>query len=168
MQSLDVISVNIWQILISLLNLIIMYLIVKKFLFKPVNNMLAKRQAELDSKYDAARKAQENADKNESLWNEKIKSAEAEADSIIHNAADKAKRREDKIISEAEEKADGIIKRAEAEAELELKKAEAEIKTEIVEVSSALAEKLLSREINIDDHKNIVDSFIEKIGDDNE
>lgn len=168
MQSLDVISVNIWQILISLLNLIIMFLIIKKFLFKPVNNMLAKRQAELDSKYEAADSAMSNAEKNENLWNEKIKTAKDEADAIISSATDTAKWREEKIISDAKDKADSIIKRAEAEAELELKKAEAEIKNEIVGVSSALTEKLLSREINMDDHKNIVDSFIEKIGDDNE
>ena len=168
MQSLDVISVNIWQILISLINLLIMFLIIKKFLFKPVNNMLAKRQAELDSKYEAANSAMSNAEKNENLWNEKIKTAKDEADAIISSAADTAKWREEKIISVAKDKADSIIKRAEAEAELELKKAEAEIKNEIVGVSSALTEKLLSREINMDDHKNIVDSFIEKIGDDNE
>ncbi|MBO5369353.1 MAG: F0F1 ATP synthase subunit B [Clostridia bacterium] len=168
MQSLDVISVNIWQILISLINLLIMFLIIKKFLFKPVNNMLAKRQAELDSKYEAANSAMSNAEKNENLWNEKIKTAKDEADAIISSAADTAKWREEKIISDAKDKADSIIKRAEAEAELELKKAEAEIKNEIVGVSSALTEKLLSREINMNDHKNIVDSFIEKIGDDNE
>ena len=52
MQSLEVISVNVWQILISFLNLTILFLIVKKFLFKPVNNMLAKRQSELDEKYN--------------------------------------------------------------------------------------------------------------------
>ena len=54
MQTLDVISVNIWQILISLLNLYILYLIVKRFLFKPVKAVLEERRRELDSQYDAA------------------------------------------------------------------------------------------------------------------
>ena len=54
MQSLEVISVNFWQILISLLNLLILFLLFKKFLFKPVNNMLAKRQSEIDAKYEEA------------------------------------------------------------------------------------------------------------------
>ena len=53
MQTLEVISVNLWQILISLLNLLILFLLFKKFLFKPVNNMLAKRQSEIDEKYEA-------------------------------------------------------------------------------------------------------------------
>ena len=45
MPTLDVVSVNIWQILISLANLVIIFLIVKKFLFAPVQRMLAERQA---------------------------------------------------------------------------------------------------------------------------
>ena len=48
MQSLDVISVNIWQILISLCNLVILFLILKKFLFKPVQKVTQTRRAELD------------------------------------------------------------------------------------------------------------------------
>ena len=51
MQTLDVISVNIWQILIPLANLLIMFLILKKFLFKPVQNVLAQRQAQVDRIY---------------------------------------------------------------------------------------------------------------------
>ena len=57
MQTLEVISVNLWQILISLLNLLILFLLFKKFLFKPVNDMLAKRQSEIDARYDAADEA---------------------------------------------------------------------------------------------------------------
>ena len=46
-----------------------------------------------------------------------------------------------------------------------MKKAEEGIKKEIVEVSTALANKLLEREINAEDHRELIDSFIEKIGD---
>ena len=46
-----------------------------------------------------------------------------------------------------------------------MQKAEADIKKEIVEVSTALANKLLEREINAEDHRDLIDSFIEKIGD---
>ena len=47
-QSLDVISFNLWQVIISLANLLILFLILKKFLYKPVKNIMAKRQSELD------------------------------------------------------------------------------------------------------------------------
>lgn len=168
MQSLDIISVNLWQILFSLANLVIIFLIVKKFLFKPVNNMLAKRQAELDERYNAADEAKANALRDETYWKEKMESADLDADSIIKNAADTAARRSDKIITDAKAEADGIIRQARSEAELERKKAIDGIKKEIVDVSAALAEKMLSREINVDDHRSIIDSVIENIGDDND
>ena len=166
MQSLEVISVNFWQILISLLNLLILFLMFKKFLFKPVNNMLAKRQGEIDAQYEAADNAKKLAEEDQQMWNEKIGTVKAETDAMIKKAQDSAKRQGESIVSKAKEQADGIIRQAETQAELEMKKAEEGIKKEIVEVSTALANKLLEREINADDHRDLIDSFIEKIGDD--
>ena len=57
MQNLDVISVNIWQILISLANLTLLFLIIKKFLYKPVKKVLQQRRDEIDSQYTAAAEA---------------------------------------------------------------------------------------------------------------
>ena len=165
MQSLDVISVNLWQIIVSLANLIILFLIIKKFLYKPVLKMLDKRQADIDERIKSADEAKANALRDETYWKEKLESADFEAEDIIKKASDTAKWRSERIIEEAKERADGIISDAQTEAKLELKKAEEGIKNEIVQVSHTIAEKMLSREINIDDHKDIIDSVIEKIGD---
>jgi len=164
MQTLDVISVNLWQILISLLNLLLLFLIFKHFLFKPVRNVLKKRQDELDSKYAKADETQAIADENKAAWEEKLHTADKEADTILEKATENAKYRGDKIIEEAKQQADSIIKVAEAEAMLERRKAKEDIKKEIVEVSGVLAEKMLEREINKDDHRAIIDSVIEEIG----
>ena len=165
MQTLDVISVNLWQILISLINLFLLFLMFKLFLFKPVQNILAKRQKELDDQYDAARDAQLQADENRQAWEDKLAKADSQADAILQSATENAKYRGDKMVAEAKERAAGIIRAAETEAELERQKAADGIKREIVEVSGALTEKLLEREINTDDHRAIIDSFIEKMGD---
>ncbi len=165
MQSLEVISVNLWQILISLLNLLILFLLFKMFLFGPVNKMLAKRQSEIDERYDAADEAKRMAEEDRLWWDEKIGTVKAESDEIIKKAQDSAKRQGETIVTKAKEQADGIIRQAETQAQLEIKKAEEGIKKEIVEVSTALAKKLLEREINAEDHRDLIDSFIEKIGD---
>ena len=164
-QSLDVISVNLWDILISLANLLILFILVKKFLFKPVKKVLEKRQREIDEKYAVADQAALAAQKDKKEWEEKLQGVTAEADSILSTASENAKYRSEKIVAKAKEEADGILRRAEAEAELEYKKAADGIKREIVEVSGALTEKMLGREINTKDHRNLIDSFIEKIGD---
>ena len=165
MQSLGVISVNIWDILVSLLNLLILFLLIKKFLFKPVNNMLQKRQSEIDERYNAADEAKRLAEEDRLMWDAKIGTVKAETDEMMKKAQDSAKRQSESIVSKAKEQADGIIRQAETQAQLEMKKAEEGIKQEIVEVSTALANKLLEREISAEDHRSLIDSFIEKIGD---
>ena len=165
MQTLDVISVNLWQIIISLLNLLLLFLIIRFFLFNPVKKMLAKRQQTIDEQYALAKDAELKAQENKASWEERLKNAEDEASGIISKASETASKRSDKIIEDANKKADYILRQAELEADLERKKADDDIKREIVDVSTVLTEKLLSREINEEDHRELIDSFIGKIGD---
>ncbi len=168
MQTLDVISVNIWQILISLLNLVLLFLILKKFLFKPVKKMLAKRKEDLDAQYENAQKAEDEAEEHRQKWEEKLQTADDQANEIIEKATENAKRHGERIVEEAQDKAEGIIRVAKNEADLERRKAKEDVKREIVEVSGALAEKMLEREINTQDHHALIESFIEEIGEDDD
>ena len=56
-QTLEVISINIWQIVVSLCNLIILFFVLKKFLYKPVKKVLAERSAAVEKEYSDARNA---------------------------------------------------------------------------------------------------------------
>ena len=165
MQTLDVISVNIWNILLSLGNLLLLYWGVKKFLFGPIKRMLAKRQAELDTQYENAALAQAQADESRAKWEETLSHAGEEADAILQNAVDTARNREQKILADAQNRADGIVSADQSEAELERKKAADSIRRGIVEVSGALTEKMLGREINAEDHRDLIDSFLQDMGD---
>ena len=166
-QTLDIITINIWSILISLANLVILFFILKRFLYKPFKKMLQQRREAIDEQYEAADAAKCSAEASKKEWEAKLDTAGLEAEAIIKDAEQQAQNRKDSIISEANQKAEGIIRRAESEAELERQKADAEIKTKIAEVSAALAEKMLEREINTDDHRALIDSFINEVGDSN-
>jgi len=164
-QNLDIISVNLWQILISLANLVIIFLIVKKFLYKPVMVVLQTRREKIDREYSEAADAKQKALADREAYEEKLAGAKAEADIMIQSAVGIASQREKEILAQAKVKADGIVKRAEEEAKLEHKRAEDSIKKEIVEVSSLLTEKMLEREVSVEDHKKLIDSFIDNMGD---
>ena len=100
-----------------------------------------------------------------------IRSAGAAADAVItstllsEQAAVNAGRRGDRIVADAQSKAEGIIRQAQTEAEMEKKKAQATIRREITDVSAALTEKLLGREMKGDDHRAMINSFLDGIGD---
>ena len=168
MQTLDVISVNLWQILASLGNLCLLFWIIKRFLYKPVKNILAKRQSELDEQYATAAEAEAEAKASRTAWEEKLAGANAEADAILKKATETAAYRGEQIVAGAKEQADSIIRIAKTEAELEVKKAAEGVKREIVDLSGALTEKMLEREIKTEDHRALIDAFIEDIGDGND
>ncbi|MBQ3692481.1 MAG: F0F1 ATP synthase subunit B [Clostridia bacterium] len=168
MQSSDIVSFNIWQVIISLLNLLILFLILKKFLYKPVKKVLEERQSMLDEHFSNAENAEKSAKKAQKTYEEKLAGANTEAAEILKAANKKAERRSDKIVASAKQKADDIVRQAQSDAKLEKQKAQSEIKHEITEVSTMLTEKLLEREIQSADHRDFINSFIEKIGDDND
>ncbi len=164
-QTLDIISVNLWQMLVSLANLVLLFLLIKKFLYKPVKNMLENRQKTIEGDYDAAREAKEQALADKQAYEAQLQDAKQEANRVIQNAVELATDREREILAEAKAKAEGIRREAENDAALERKKAEDGIRQEIVEVSSLLTEKLLERELSEEDHRRFVDSFVESLGD---
>ena len=168
MQSLDIISINIWHIVIALCNLLILYLMLKKFLYKPVKKVLADRQAAIDSRYKEADEAKSDALASKARWEERMAAADEEAAGIVSSAVESANRQSSAILSETKERADRMINRAQAEADAERRKAEDDIRERIADVSTAVAGKLLGREISAADHSDLIDSFISEIGDDDE
>ena len=160
MKFLDVISVNIWAILASLANLLILTLIIKKFLFKPVKKVMDARRAAIDEDYAQAKTAREEAEQTRQNYEEAMAAAKMTGDQIIADANRTAEFRSNEILAEARERATEIRRQAEADAVLERKKAEDEMKHEIVNVSTQLTGKLLQREINEEDHRNLIDSFL--------
>ena len=162
MQSLSIISVNLWDILISLANLAILSLIVKKFLFKPVRKVLDTRRSEIDEGYAKAEAAQAEAEENRKNYAAAMAAAKQTADQMISDAARSAERRGAEIENAAREQAAEIRRQAEEDARLEKKKAEQEMKREIADISAQLTGKLLEREITAEDHRALIDSFLEE------
>ena len=165
MQNLGVISVNIWAILASLANLLILTLIVKRFLFKPVKKIVDARRAAIDNEYAQAQAARDQAEESRLNYEAAMAAAKQTSDQIIVEASRTAEYRSNEIVAEARQKATDIRRQAETDAALERKKAEDEMKREIADVSTQLTGKLLQREINEDDHKKLIDSFLNDLGD---
>lgn len=163
MQFLDVISVNIWAILASLANLLLLSWIIKRFLFKPVKKMMDARRAAIDEDYAQARAAREEAEESRLNYEAAMAAAQQTTDQMIADAARTAEYRGNEIVAEAREKASEIRRQAEADALLERKKAEDEMKHEIANVSAQLTGKLLQREINEEDHRALIDSFLNEL-----
>ena len=97
----EFISITPWTIIFQICNLLILFTLIRKFLFKRVMAVLDKRQQEIDGIYDAADKARDDADQMKEEYTRKMSNARAEADMLVKNAMDTAQRRGDAIVQEA-------------------------------------------------------------------
>ena len=163
MQNLSVISINIWDVLISLCNLMLLTWVVKKFLFKRVQKVIADRRAAIDADYAQAKEAREQAEEDRLNYAAAMAAVKQTSDQIIAEASRTAEHRGNEIVAEARDKANDIRRQVEADALLERKKAEDDMRREIADVSAQLTGKLLEREINEEDHRALIDSFLQEI-----
>ena len=164
-QSLDIISVNIWQILISLINLLILFLILKKFLFKPVQNMMSAREAQVNKVYSDADARLEKATQMKQEYEKRLSEARDEADSLVKNATITAQKRGDQLLSDAQQQASRLKQKAQEEIEQQKKQMLNEVRQDISGLAVDIAAKVIEREINQGDYDAFVDEFIRNVGD---
>jgi F-type H+-transporting ATPase subunit b len=164
MQSLDIISINVWNILISLLNLLLIYLIVKKFLFKPVQKVMNERKSQVDKIYSDAEESRTGALEMKQEYEQRLASARQEADTLIKNATQSAQRKSDQIVAEANNQASHVKQKAQAEIEQQKKQMLQDVRSEISELAVDIASKVVEREINQKDYDGFVDEFIQNVG----
>lgn len=164
MQSLDIISVNIWNILLSLINLLILFLILKKFLFKPVTKVMDERQAQVTAIYNDAENDRQAAADMKQEYETRMANAREEADGLVRNAVQTAQRKSDAIIADANQQAAHLKQKAENEIQLEKKQMLSDVKTEISDLAVSIASRIMEREVNAQDHADFVDQFIQNVG----
>ncbi len=157
-------TVDVWTMLFTWVNMLILFTVMKKFLFKPVMNILDQRDAEIKKIYDDANDANEKAVTLEKEYSEKMAQARDEAGEIIKQATLTAQKREKEIIESAHEQVAAMTRRAETQIAQERKKAYQEIKEEISDISVAIAGKMVQREITAADHEALISQFIENVG----
>ena len=108
-----------WNILFNIINLIILYLLMKRFLFKPVNAILEKRQQAADAQFAEADRQKAEAKESQEHYDALVQGAEDEKKRIVADARQEASAEYGRIVSEAKDKADGIVEKAKADAENE-------------------------------------------------
>lgn len=148
----------------TLINTLILFLVLKHFLFKPVNKILDERKKNVEETYRQADEKLTEAARLESEYTEKLANAKAESAEIVKNATKRAQTRSDEIIAEAKSEASSIIVKANADIEKEKKRAVNQIKDEISDIALAVAEKVVEKEIDPKDHERLIESFISELG----
>ena len=153
-----------WTFLAQICNLMIQLVIFKKFLLKPIKQVIADRKAKADSEIADAQKLRTEAEAMKAEYEQNLQNARTEANQIVAAAQKPATARSEEIVGEARAQAAALKQKAEADIAQERKKAVNEVKDEIGGIAMEIASKVVEREISEKDHKDLIDEFIKNVG----
>ncbi len=157
-------DIHLLTTIFTIVNFIILYFILRHFLFKPVDNIITTRQNEVNTNI---KNAEENKTKAEQFRIESetnLKESKNKGKTIVEDYKKKAESLFEEIKGDANKEAQDIIERAMHEAEREKEKAQAEIKEQVVNLAVALSAKALEQSINEEEHRRLINDFIAKVG----
>ena len=134
-------NIDPWNMVMIVINLLVLYAIFRKFLYKPVMNVIHQREELIQGQFDSAKKTQDDAFALKADYEQKLEQANVKADQIILAARDQAK--EEHEILETQAKTDRMIEKAKADIEKEQKQAQQEVQGEIAKLALIAARKII-------------------------
>jgi len=153
MQVQELVGIIPWTFVAQICNLFIQMYLIKRFLFKPVHEILEKRRAAADVEIIQAEETKAKAEAIRAEYERNMQDARQKANEILDSARNTAAIQSEKILKEAQDQT------------LAMKnKAVNEVKGEIGDMAVEIAGKVIEREINEKDHEKLIDEFISNVG----
>ena len=149
------------NLLYTVVNVLILFLLLRKFLYKPVMGIIAQRQKQVDDVLNAAetsKKAAMNAAQ------DKLRNVDTEAAARRETYEQQAETAKQQLLAEAQKQADAIVAEGKAAAEAERQHKLREADAQTTALARAMCEKLLSRNLTEQDDSRLLDDLLEKAG----
>lgn len=136
-------SLNPWTILWTVVNILVLFVALKKFLVQPVMNVISAREDMIKQQFDSAKKNQDEAERLRIDYQEKLNTVHAQAEEIIVTAKERAKEEQNQRMEQTEEETKRMIMRAKADIQIEQEKAQHEAQADIAKLAMAAARKIM-------------------------
>lgn len=154
-----------FNLVLEIINLIIFFLLMRHFLFKPVTSIIEKRKNMIQDQIAQANESQEKANAMKAEYEAVLAGAKDQSEELIEKAKLDAKAEYDKIISEANHQAGKIVADAKIMIANEREQAVREMESQIAGLALTAAEKILNEKSGADTDQMLYDQFLEKAGD---
>lgn len=152
------------NMIITAIVLLILYLLLKKLLYKPVSRFMKKRSDLIQAEIDDAKSMKEEAKFIKENQEKIINEAHMESKRIIEDAKKISDEIKDNIILEAKKEAKEIIRKAEKEAEKQKAEALEDMKNQSVDLAVLIASKVMEEQLNVDKQNLLIDKFVDQVG----
>ena len=152
------------NLLFTIINLLVLYLLMKKFLFKPVNAIIEKREEAIKKKFEEAETVRIQADELKMEYTLQLEQAAADATRVVDEAKEKAQVEYERIVKAADEEAEKRLQKAAKEIAEEKKKSLRVMEHEIEELVMTAATKVVGEKVSVEKNQKLYDDFITEMG----
>lgn len=151
-----------WNLLFTVINLLILFVLMKIFFFKPINAILEKRQQEEDKRLADAEEAKNSALKSKEEYEASIQNAEQEKAQIVAKAREEASGEYTRIVEDAQKKAGEIVEKAQSDAQQEKDKIMQQAESAVRDMVVTAAARVAGEKEGMDNDRALYDEFLSR------
>ena len=153
-----------WNIIFSIVNIFVLYLLMKRFLFGPVTEIMEKRTNAIKASFTEAENINNEALKLKQEYELSLENAEQKAASIIRDAKQRALEEHDKQIKATKEEISKLMEDAKKSIELDKEKSMQIIQSQIAGIAILVASKIIQKNMDDSMNKQIINDFLAESG----
>lgn len=151
--------------IVTLVSFLLLFWLIKRVAWKPLMAMLEEREKTINADLDKAAQNREVAQQQRLETEEQLLAARKNANEILNKAQLEATAMQKNILKEANEDAQRIRQQAQREVTAERERTLNNLRSEISSLTIDIAEKIIGRELNNQDHEHLIDEFIQGLED---
>ena len=153
------------NLVFTIINLLVLYLLMKKFLFGPIIKVMDVRKAMIDQQFAGAKAQEDQAKALKEQYECALKSAREESFQIMEQARKEAKAQADKTVEDTQAKVSAMLAKAQEVINTERVYAMRQMKDDVASLAMEAAGKIIGKNSGADQDLSLYDQFIEKAGD---
>jgi F-type H+-transporting ATPase subunit b len=161
---LDTLGISWVSIGLHVLNVVILFFVLKLLLYKPILKFMKKREKSFADKTDMLDTREKELIQQKQQYDQMMSDAQTQAASILTRSNEMARDHAKELLDDAKEQSREMVIRARKEIAIEKEQTQLEMKSEIVDMAVQIAEKVLKREVSKEDNKKIIDDFFGRVG----
>jgi F-type H+-transporting ATPase subunit b len=151
------------SLLIQALNFGLLLVILWRFLYRPLLAKMDERTQAIRKSLDEAQAARAEAQRERESHAAKIQAAHAEAQAIRDAALKEAAEEQRRLVEAARGEAARLVEGAKAELAQDVRRARQELRREVSDLAITVAERLIRKSLQDEDHRRIVEDEISRL-----
>lgn len=155
------------NILWTVVNILVLFVLLRKFLYRPVMNVIEQRQKQIDDAIADAEGKKNDAQAVLAQAQDKLQNVDTEAAQRREAYEKQAEKEKGQLLQDAQRQADAIVAEGKAAAEAEHARRLRDANAETSALARDMCEKLLARNLTQQDDARLLDDLLQKAGDSN-